>query len=205
MHHGGNAMNEIISKIVTYIFIIVIFSFIVNIIRLIYSDIHDMNRKADAVAIRAGHYLKLLNLKAELYFDVEESYVLAKDQTIGRSEDNKIAIADPFLSNRNTRVFEEEGNYYLEDLGGKNGTLLNGKTLRTGIQELSDGDQIRVGQVRFLYVAEGAGTEPDDRDEDEDCDEYDDDDEDSDDYDDEDDDDDEYGESMTSKGRKKTR
>ena len=189
MHHGGNAMNEIISKIVTYIFIIVIFSFIVNIIRLIYSDIHDMNRKADAVAIRAGHYLKLLNLKAELYFDVEESYVLAKDQTIGRSEDNKIAIADPFLSNRNTRVFEEDGNYYLEDLGGKNGTLLNGKTLRTGIQELSDGDQIRVGQVRFLYVAEGVGNGQDDCDEGED----DDDDEDIDEYDDEDSDEyDEY-------------
>ena len=151
-------MNEIISKIVTYIFIIIIFSFIVNIIRLIYSDIHEMNRKADATAIQAGHYLKLLNLKEELYFDVAESYMLVSDQTIGRSDDNEITIQDPFLSKRNSRIFEEDGYYYLEDLGGKNGTLLNGESLRGDVCELSDGDQIRVGQVRFLYIAEEGET-----------------------------------------------
>ena len=148
-------MNEIISKIVTYIFIIVIFYFIINIIRLIYSDIHAMNRKADASAIQAGHYLKLLNRKDELYFDVEESYVLSSNQVIGRSEDNEITIQDPFLSKKNSRIYKEGDSYYLEDLGGKNGTFLNGEPIRRDIFELADGDQIRTGQVRFLYIAEG--------------------------------------------------
>ena len=154
-------MNEIVSKIVTYIFIIIIFSFILNIVRLIYSDIQAMNKKANIIDSGARYYLKLINLKEELYFDVKESYVLSERQTIGRADNNDIVIKDPFLSKRNTMIFLKKGKYYIEDLGGKNGTLLNEEYISDGSYELVDGDRVRTGQVRFLFLANGGQSSDD--------------------------------------------
>ncbi|MDR3120809.1 MAG: FHA domain-containing protein [Clostridiales bacterium] len=147
-------MDELISKITTYVFVVTIFSFILNIIRLIYSDIHTINRRFATGDVRAGAYLKLLNLREELYFDVEESYILEPRQTIGRAEDNAIAVKDPFLSKRHAKIYFLDGQYYLEDLGGKNGTLLNEAYIDSGTPcELADGDRLRVGQLNFMFVA----------------------------------------------------
>ncbi|MCL2165194.1 MAG: FHA domain-containing protein [Oscillospiraceae bacterium] len=147
-------MNEIISKIITYIIILLIYSVVLNVVRLIYTDIHSMKKKADETTdeedVRA--YLKLINRKGGVYFDVEESYTLEDTQTIGRSEDNDIVLGDPFLSKKNTCVYIEDDVYYIEDLGGKNGTYLNGLRLVGAPAKLSNGDKINMGQLAFIFV-----------------------------------------------------
>ncbi len=46
---------------------------------------------------------------------------------------------------------EDEGNYYLEDLGSANGTYINEERI-LDVVKLKNGDRIRVGQIEFLYV-----------------------------------------------------
>jgi len=153
-------MSDLVSKLVTYLFVVVIMSFILNIVRLVYADIHEMNGRGGRGKAKGGAYLKLLNLRRDLYFDVQESYLLAPNQTVGRSESNRIAIRDPFLSKRNTRIYSKKGRFYVEDLGGKNGTLLNGECLGEGVYALENGDRLQLGQVLFLFISGGPGELP---------------------------------------------
>ena len=140
-------MFNIVSLIFKYIFIIIIYLFILSIIRLIYLDIKGIDTKA----LNNASYLKLVNRKDTLPFKVKEYYPLDKEVYLGRVKDNQIVIRDPYISKRHLKIVEDEGNYYLEDLGSANGTYINEERI-LDVVKLKNGDRIRVGQIEFLYV-----------------------------------------------------
>ncbi|NLW23046.1 MAG: FHA domain-containing protein [Tissierellia bacterium] len=141
-------MYNIFSLIFKYIFIVIIYLFILSIIRLIYLDIKGIDTQhLDDSAV----YLKLINRKDSLPFKVKEYYILDDEVSIGRGNDNKIVIKDPYVSKKHLKIVKDEGNYYLVDLNSANGTFLNGDRIMD-VVELKNGDRIRVGQVEFLYV-----------------------------------------------------
>ena len=148
-------MQEIFSKILTYIFVIVIYLFIYAIIRMIFLDIRTMYRKKSGGL--ADAYLKLINLRQELDFQVDESYEVSGNEVIGRGKKCDITIGDRYLSIKNSRIFKSSGKFYLEDLGSTNGTYLNGEMLRDEAVELLDGDKISVGRTNFLFVLPSKG------------------------------------------------
>lgn len=140
-------MYNIFSLIFKYIFIVIIYLFILSIIRLIYLDI----RGIGTTSLDNSVYLKLINRKDSLPFKVKEYYPLDDLVSLGRGNENKIIIKDPYVSKNHLKIVEDEGNYYLEDLNSANGTYLNGDKIMDVI-ELKNGDRIRIGQVEFLYV-----------------------------------------------------
>lgn len=143
-------MTEILPKILTYVFVIVVYAFIYTIIRMIFLDIRTMSRKKNIT--KAEGYLKLMNLKKALNFDVNESYELEKDNYIGRSRKCNVRIPDPALSGVHCRIYKAEGTYFIEDNSSANGTLLNGESIDEEVVELIDGDKISVGSLMFLFV-----------------------------------------------------
>ncbi|NLV76801.1 MAG: FHA domain-containing protein [Tissierellia bacterium] len=140
-------MYNIFSLIFKYIFIIIIYMFILSIIRLIYLDIKGI----DTYSKDNGVYLKLVNRKDSLPFKVKEYYPLVGQITLGRGNDNQIILKDPYISKKHLKIVEDEGKFYLEDLNSSNGTYVNGERIMD-VVELKNGDRIRVGQVEFLYV-----------------------------------------------------
>jgi serine phosphatase RsbU (regulator of sigma subunit) len=55
---------------------------------------------------------------------------LAEDSlVIGRSLDADLSLSDPFLSRRHTRLFRNGEGLWVEDLGSRNGTLLNDRPI----------------------------------------------------------------------------
>ena len=59
-----------------------------------------------------------------------ESFALADELTIGRSTECAIPLpGDNFVSQVHARVFRRENEYWVEDLGSTNGTLMNGRRL----------------------------------------------------------------------------
>lgn len=144
-------MFEIISSLLKYVFITIIYVFIFGIMRLIYLDIRSMSAKSSTPAVGLP-YLKLVSLKDSFDFTLEESYLLTGDTMIGRSQENGIHIEDPFLSGRHAIFTKKEDSYYLQDIGSTNGTELNGSRLGAEPVLLKDGDRIHVGQLDFLYV-----------------------------------------------------
>lgn len=145
-------MFEIISSILKYVFITIIYVFIFDIIRLIYLDIRSMSSQKGLPKTANIPYLKLISLKYGFDFRLEESYLLTGDTTIGRSRKNRICIEDPFLSGVQAVFTKKEDSFLIQDAGSTNGTELNGKRLGTESVLLKDGDRIHTGQLDFLYV-----------------------------------------------------
>lgn len=140
-------MYNIFSLVFKYLFIIIIYLFMLSIIRLIYLDIKGIGSNSRD----NNTYLKLINRKDSLPFKVEEYYVVENFISLGRGNDNKIIIKDPYISKKHFKIVKDEENYYLEDLNSANGTYLNGERLMD-VVELKNGDRITTGQLEFLYV-----------------------------------------------------
>lgn len=62
---------------------------------------------------------------------------------IGRSSTSDLVIADRFLSRQHARLIVEEGRLVLEDLGSRNGTLLNGTRI-DGRSPVTVGDRVQL-------------------------------------------------------------
>jgi pSer/pThr/pTyr-binding forkhead associated (FHA) protein len=76
-----------------------------------------------------------------------ESYALTDEVTVGRGGGCAIVLADDsFVSTVHARVFRRDGSVYVEDLGSRNGTLLNGEPV-THAAQLRRGDQVQFGQT----------------------------------------------------------
>ena len=76
-----------------------------------------------------------------------ETYAVDDEVTVGRGGGCAIVLADDsFVSTVHARVFRRDGNLFVEDLGSRNGTLLNGKPL-TGAEQLRRGDRLQFGRT----------------------------------------------------------
>jgi serine phosphatase RsbU (regulator of sigma subunit) len=62
---------------------------------------------------------------------------------VGRAADADLTLADPFLSRRHTRFYRAGSAVYVEDLGSRNGTLLNGQKVSEPAP-LAVGDTIKI-------------------------------------------------------------
>lgn len=80
-------------------------------------------------------------------------------QVLGRDPSCEIVLDDPSASRRHALLRFENGRYRLEDLGSKNGTLVN--EVRVQTQELKDQDEVLIGSValRFLEVGDDDTTQ----------------------------------------------
>lgn len=77
--------------------------------------------------------------------DKGREYTLRTYQTVGRLAGNEITIVDNRLSRKNTSVSSKDGQWVVEDMDSKNGTILNGESITRRI--LADGDEIRLGDT----------------------------------------------------------
>lgn len=68
------------------------------------------------------------------------------EYTIGRDPSCDIVIADPYISRKHAKIFYRDDKWYVEDLGSRNGTFVNGEEIRgRGPVELREGMEIVVG------------------------------------------------------------
>lgn len=145
-------MIDLIPKLLSIVFVLLIYIFIIRIIKMVNSDIAVMMKKK-ASGDEAGTYLKLLNIRSSLKFPVSESYEIAADVTIGRDPACEVCIDDPFLSAKHAEILCRDGVCYIHDFGSTNGTLLNGEELKGDPIELIDGDKITFGQLSFIFMS----------------------------------------------------
>lgn len=76
------------------------------------------------------------------------SFSLAPLNLIGRASDNTIRLDETTVSSHHARLSFQGGQWWLEDLGSKNGTGVNELELSEPMV-VTYGDQIRLGQVRL--------------------------------------------------------
>jgi hypothetical protein len=82
-------------------------------------------------------------------------FPLAIFTTIGRAESNTIQVNEPYASAEHAIIAWRNGQWWLEDRGSRNGTLLNDYRVEEPLV-VSHGDVIGIGrlQLRFEYAEE---------------------------------------------------
>ena len=73
---------------------------------------------------------------------------------IGRSSAAELVLADRFLSRRHARLHKKDTDWFIEDLGSRNGTLLNGSRIEKPTR-IKAGDELDVGYADGLIRAMG--------------------------------------------------
>lgn len=144
-------MFELISDILKYGLVIVVYIFIFSVVKLVYMDIADTRRQNKSEEDGLG-YLKLINLRRELPFKVYESYSIQESTSIGRSKRCNVYIPDPYLSKQHARIFFKDAEFYIEDLKSTNGTYVNGRQIGVRPVKIKDSDKISIGHLNFLFV-----------------------------------------------------
>ncbi len=91
--------------------------------------------------------------------------LLDAECTIGRSNDNGLAVPDSSVSGKHARILRTDDGFVIEDLKSRNGTFVNGERVTEGQRKLSDGDLIRLGKVIMTFnvareTKAGETTEP---------------------------------------------
>jgi pSer/pThr/pTyr-binding forkhead associated (FHA) protein len=73
------------------------------------------------------------------------------EMSVGREPSNKLWAADSAMSRRHCVIVkQEDGRFLLRDLGGRNGTRVNGE--KTEKHELCHQDQITVGNSTLIFL-----------------------------------------------------
>ena len=73
---------------------------------------------------------------------------------IGRGRGAQLTLDDELVSKRHCRIRTEGGVCTLQDLGSRNGTLLNQRPLEAGVsRRLRHLDEVQVGETRFLLLS----------------------------------------------------
>jgi adenylate cyclase len=94
-------------------------------------------------------YLSIQSTKGTQRLNLESS----PPWTIGRGIDNSAQLFDPCASRNHVMIQQMEfGNYYLIDLGSRNGTFLNGQRI-TFPAALKNGDLITIGETAIEFCS----------------------------------------------------
>jgi hypothetical protein len=81
---------------------------------------------------------------------IASEYAVLKDEvSLGRGEDNDIVIPHASVSRIHARLLKRNGAYELTDLNSTNGSFVDDRQIR-GSTVVSDGSQVRLGDIRFV-------------------------------------------------------
>ena len=74
------------------------------------------------------------------------TFPLGEETTIGRAAGCQVTIDDTYASQLHARVFQRDGQIFVEDIGSTNGTYLNRKKV-SGPMVVQRGDQLQIGNT----------------------------------------------------------
>jgi len=79
--------------------------------------------------------------------------------TVGRSDDNNLVLPDRWISRNHAMIqMMETGEFYLIDLGSRNGSFINGRRVSVPVT-LSDGDHLTFGQTELQFFCSTSSRE----------------------------------------------
>ena len=107
--------------------------------------------------LQASYCLRVLASAGDRSLLVGQMLPLQPVTVLGRDPGNTIILDDAAVSSRHACLTQQNGVWWLEDLGSRNGTLLNELPLSRPTS-LTDGDIICVGSARFRLELLGTNT-----------------------------------------------
>ncbi len=126
--------------------IVLLYVFLSALLLLLWRDFRQVTRQAQQRERTQGylHALQTDNSTASIY----SLYAVT---SLGRASTNTIVFADDDTTSlEHALITRRNGKWWLEDLGSRNGTFLNGAAIE-GAVVISAGDVIEVGQTQLRF------------------------------------------------------
>ena len=130
-----------LSVVFQYGMLLVLLKVLYRLVRVVQSDVRREVKELRTVQAEAHEAVLTVVDARESSGLAGRRFAFSEEITIGRGEDNDIAIPDAFVSHHH---------YVVEDLGSRNHTYVNDEEL-DGSTYLTPGDVIRIGFVAFEF------------------------------------------------------
>ncbi|MCS3915260.1 putative component of type VI protein secretion system [Caldanaerobacter subterraneus subsp. tengcongensis MB4] len=131
-------MYYILSQILKYVLIFLIYLFLYRVFKIIYMDIKGVRRERQLTSAKLS------------FLTGERTFTLFEVTSIGRSDECDIVIESPYVSTRHALIKKRGKRFYIEDLNSTNGTFVNGK--RVKVARIKNGDIITLGDVDLKFI-----------------------------------------------------
>lgn len=150
-------MSEAVLTVLKFCFLALLYLFLYRVVRLTLKELRAPALTAEAAAAptaarprrerrpepRASLRLRVLEPAARR----GETHTIDREVTVGRGGGCALVLNDDtYVSQLHARLFQQNGEGYVEDLGSTNGTYVNGKQIN-GVTRLKRGDHVQFGQT----------------------------------------------------------
>jgi pSer/pThr/pTyr-binding forkhead associated (FHA) protein len=151
-------MPPIVFTLVQGLFLILLYLFVSRVARVVWRDLGDSAATAAPVAgprtakrSSSGGKRKPRAVPRELVVHTPQGKPRVvrlddHDVTFGRSETSTVPLDDAYISDHHAKVFMEDGEWCIADLGSTNGTFLN-QVKVTSPTPIAAGDQLGIGKT----------------------------------------------------------
>jgi pSer/pThr/pTyr-binding forkhead associated (FHA) protein len=140
---------ESVLTVLKFCFLALLYLFLWRVVRVVAGELRQPEASADGGETqrprrsRRGARLRILAPPAQ----EGELYPLGDELTVGRGGGCGIVLVDDhYVSTVHARLFRRGDDVYVEDLGSRNGTYLNGSPV-AGVTRLRRGDRVQFGQT----------------------------------------------------------
>ncbi|MPZ72211.1 MAG: FHA domain-containing protein [Nitriliruptorales bacterium] len=150
-------MPPIVFALIQGLFLLLLYLFVARAVRWVWRDINAAPRQAAAPAARprsksapaAKRKSRVVPRELVIHTPQAKPRVVrldAHDITFGRAETSTVALDDPYISDHHARVFLQNGEWCVSDLGSTNGTFVN-QVKVTSPTPIAAGDQLGIGKT----------------------------------------------------------
>jgi pSer/pThr/pTyr-binding forkhead associated (FHA) protein len=161
-------MPESLLRILQFLLLALLYLFFLRVLRAVWAEVAHP-RDAGAVApvrsgaatapppsrARSGHAPKGTPQKLKVVEPTDrkgQAFALAEELTVGRAAGCQVRVEDTYASQLHARIFQRDGELFVEDLGSTNGTYLNRRGTQSkekvaGPLALELGDRLMIGKT----------------------------------------------------------
>jgi pSer/pThr/pTyr-binding forkhead associated (FHA) protein len=152
---------EIVLLVVRLLLAAALYAFVGWAFWLIWQDLRQQARQMDAPSLPAVSLLRTDGAKNGTRDPSHEEVFrfTRAEVTLGRERGCDCRLADKTVSARHARLAYHHGQWWVEDLGSKNGTYLNQERISQAVV-VTEGDELRCGQVVLRVSIEGYNGSP---------------------------------------------
>jgi hypothetical protein len=135
---------DILLLVLRVVLALLLYGFLAAIFAILWRDLRQTTARREPTR-RAGRLI-VLETQEEQALPFGTAFPLQPVTSLGRSPSNTVSITDTYASAQHALLTWRDGQWWLEDQGSRNGTLLNGLNV-DGPTVISSGDVIGVGRV----------------------------------------------------------
>ena len=150
-------MSEAVLTVLKFCFLALLYLFLYRVVRLTLRELRAPALSAEPAGVptaapprrerrpepRAALRLRVLEPASRR----GEAHTIDREVTVGRGGGCALVLNDDtYVSQLHARLFQQNGEGDVEDLGSTNGTYVNGKQIK-GVTRLKRGDQVQFGQT----------------------------------------------------------